>query len=157
MSPKSLLRAHSPSPLRDLAEGEFQRIIPDVGGRDPEKVKRVLLCSGKVYYDLATAREQKKRADVAIIRLEQLYPLRATELQEVLAPYGDGTDLVWVQEEPWNMGAWYTLNARIPNKIVGRLTLRCVARAESASPATGSHAAHVYEQQKLIEEAFEGL
>jgi 2-oxoglutarate dehydrogenase E1 component len=155
MSPKSLLRAHTPSPLRELSEGRFQRVIPDVGGRDAAGVRRVLLCSGKVYYDLAAAREERKRDDVAIVRIEQLYPLRAEELREALAPYAKA-ELVWVQEEPWNMGPWFSFQSRFTRMFEGR-ALRCVSRVESASPATGSHAAHVYEQRKLIEEAFDGL
>lgn len=91
---------------------------------------------------------------MAIIRLEQLYPLRESEIRETLAPYTDGTDLVWVQEEPYNSGAWYFINARLPQMIDHRLPLRCVSRAESASPATGSKKASDLEQQQLIEEAF---
>ena len=153
MTPKSLLRApEASSTLDELATGSFQRIIPDTSGTDPKKVRRVVLCSGKVYYDLAKARKEKNISDVHIIRLEQLYPLRASELNAVLAPYGKKTELVWVQEEPYNMGAFYTLNAMLPN-LIGR-SIRGIARAESASPATGSLASHKLEQQALIEETF---
>jgi 2-oxoglutarate dehydrogenase E1 component len=113
----------------------------------------VLLCSGKVYYDLAAARDVLKKNDVAIIRFEQLYPLQPAHVNEVLKPYKKGTDLVWVQEEPWNSGSWYFMNARLPRMLDGKFSLRCVSRAESASPATGSHAAHKLEQERLIEEA----
>jgi len=149
MTPKSLLRHKlAVSTLKDLAEGGFQRIIPD-GEVTARKVKRVLLCSGKVYYDLYAAREAKKRDDVAIVRIEQLYPLSAEELENVLEPYGQGAKLVWVQEEPFNMGAWYYLRARYSLRRIA-----CVSRVESASPATGSAAAHKYEQQLLMDQAF---
>ena len=132
----------------------FQRIIPD-RLVDPERVRRVILCSGKVYYDLLTTRTAAKRDDIALIRVEQLYPLQPQHVLEVLKPYKPGTDLVWVQEEPWNSGGWYYINARLPPMLNGRFPLRCVARVESASPATGSHAAHKLEQERLIAEALE--
>jgi 2-oxoglutarate dehydrogenase E1 component len=155
MSPKSLLRSPAAvSSLDDLATGEFQRIIPDVANLDAKKVRRVLLCSGKVYYDLAHARTELKRDDVAIIRVEQLYPLRKGELENILAPYKDGTQVVWVQEEPWNMGAWYYMQARLPEFLGKRFPLSCVSRHESASPATGSLSAHKVEQARLVEQAF---
>jgi 2-oxoglutarate dehydrogenase E1 component len=115
----------------------------------------VILCSGKVYYDLLAARTNAKRTDIALIRVEQLYPLQAQHVLEVLKPYKKGTDLVWVQEEPWNSGAWFYMNARMPAMLNGRFSLRCVSRVESASPATGSHAAHKLEQERLIAEALE--
>ncbi|UJR81811.1 2-oxoglutarate dehydrogenase E1 component [Sandaracinus amylolyticus] len=157
MSPKSLFRsAEATCTLDDLANGSFQRIIGDAEIA-PKKAKRVILCSGKVYYDLAQHRHKLGRDDVAIIRLEQLYPLRPEEIRDVLSGYADGTDLVWVQEEPFNSGAWYFLNARLPSMIEYRLPLRCVSRVESASPATGSGKAHALEQQQLIEEAFANI
>jgi 2-oxoglutarate dehydrogenase E1 component len=143
-----LRHKHAVSTLRDLAEGEFQRIIPDtdVG---PKAVKRVLLCSGKVYYDLLAAREAKKRNDVAIVRLEQLYPLSNEEVLATVDRYAQGAKLIWVQEEPFNMGAWWYLRARFSLR---RIT--CVSRPESASPATGSASSHKYEQQLLVDQAF---
>jgi 2-oxoglutarate dehydrogenase E1 component len=159
MSPKSLLRSPlATSSMQDLATGSsFQRIIPDGAGLEPERVKRVLLCSGKVYYDLVTAREERKREDVAIVRVEQLYPLRKGELDRILKPYADGTEVIWVQEEPWNMGAWYYMQARLPGMLGKRFALSCVSRPESASPATGSMSAHKLEQAHLIERAFANL
>jgi 2-oxoglutarate dehydrogenase E1 component len=157
MSPKSLLRAEkAASSLADLAEGTFQRIIPE---RDvpPKKAKRVLFCSGKVYYDLVKGREERGRDDVAIVRLEQLYPIRVQELRDLFAEYADGTDLVWVQEEPFNSGAWYFINAHLPQMLGHRFDLRCVSRPPSASPATGSKEAHKLEQQQLVDDAFAGL
>jgi 2-oxoglutarate dehydrogenase E1 component len=162
MSPKSLLRL-SFSSLDEFATGGFQRIIADSGvvatpegplPVDPAKVDRVLLCSGKLYYELEAARAARKATNVAIVRIEQLYPLSQADLERVLAPYAAGTQLVWVQEEPWNMGAWYFLNARLSEMLKGRFPLVCVARAESASPATGSPASHKIEQAMLIDEAF---
>jgi 2-oxoglutarate dehydrogenase E1 component len=154
MTPKSLLRAtQARGTLDELANGSFQRIIPDLE-TDPKKVKRVLLCSGKVYYDLAHARQKRGEGDTAIIRLEQLYPIRKAELQEVLAPYGEKTDLVWVQEEPWNMGAWLYILARVPDLLDHKYQLRSISRPPSASPATGSKAAHDLEQHRIVDEAF---
>ncbi|WXA88271.1 2-oxoglutarate dehydrogenase E1 component [Pendulispora rubella] len=152
-TPKSLLRhPEAISTVDDLATGSFQRVIPDASV-DPKQTKRVLLCTGKVYYDLVKTRRDLKRDDVAIVRLEQLYPLNVT-LKEALAPYPDGTPLVWVQEEPRNMGAWYFLNARLREFITDRLPLSLVSRVESASPATGSKASHDLEQRMLMDAAF---
>jgi 2-oxoglutarate dehydrogenase E1 component len=160
MTPKSMLRVaatskgpHRPvSTIRDLAEGRFQRIIPD-SSVDPAEVKRILLCSGKVYYDLAIARDERQMKDVAIIRMEQLYPWNE-ELSAAFAPYKDGTKLVWVQEEPRNYGGWYYITSNLPAALHHRFPLSCVARAPSASPATGSRAAHLLEQKMLIDEAY---
>jgi 2-oxoglutarate dehydrogenase E1 component len=152
MTPKSLLRhKEAVSPLSEFSNGKFHRVIAD--DLDPAKVKRVLLCSGKVYYDLLDARRKLNREDVAIVRLEQLYPLNQ-ELVNALEPYKDGTPLVWVQEEPSNMGAWYFVNARLRDVIGERLPLTLASRVESASPATGSKASHYLEQKMLIEVAF---
>lgn len=160
-TPKSLLRVaatskglHRPvSTLKDLAEGRFHRVLGDSSGVDPADIRKILLCSGKVYYDLAIAREQRGARDVAILRLEQLFPLNE-ELIQALAPYKDGTRLVWVQEEPRNYGSWYFINANLPELLSHRLPLSCVARAPSASPATGSKASHLLEQKMLVDEAF---
>ena len=155
MSPKSLLRhRRAVSTMDELASGSFQRIIPDDLPVDPKTVTRVLLCSGKIYYSLLERREREGRDDVAILRVEQLYPLRAKELQERLAPYARDVDLVWVQEEPWNMGAWFFMRARLPEILGSETPLRCVARPESASPATGSGASHKLEQEMLLAEVF---
>ncbi|MCL2447421.1 MAG: 2-oxoglutarate dehydrogenase E1 component [Polyangiaceae bacterium] len=152
-TPKSLLRhADAVSTIDQIAEGSFQRVIPDESV-DPSRVSRILLCSGKVYYDLAAERQRRSRNDVAIVRLEQYYPL-SDALTQALAPYREGTPVVWVQEEPRNMGAWYFLNARQREIFGGRHPLSLASRAESASPATGSKAAHDLEQKMLIDEAF---
>jgi len=152
-TPKSLLRhKEATSTTADLANGSFQRVIPDAES-DPKQVKRVLLCTGKVYYDLVAHRRELKRDDVAIVRLEQLYPVGA-ELIQALAVYADGTRLFWVQEEPRNMGPCYFLNSNLRNIIGDRLPLSVVARAAAASPATGSKASHELEQKRLLDEAF---
>jgi 2-oxoglutarate dehydrogenase E1 component len=154
LTPKSLLRhRRCVSSLDDLATGGFLRIIPD-NDVAPQRVKRIVLCSGKIYYDILERREELERSDVAIVRMEQLYPIRPEEIREALAPYPDGTDLVWAQEEPWNMGAWFFIRARLPEIIGARFTVRCIARPESASPATGSGAAHKLEQKILLDSIF---
>jgi 2-oxoglutarate dehydrogenase E1 component len=158
MTPKSLLRhPDATSTLDELATGEWKRVIPDDwSGSSEEKakgVKRILLTSGKVFYDLHRARAERKRTDVAIVRLEQYYPL-SDLLMKTLEAYAPGTDLVWVQEEPSNMGAWYFLKACLPERLRGRFPLRIVSRPESASPATGSKASHELEQRVLVDTAF---
>jgi len=155
MSPKSLFRSpHSASSLEELATGSFQRLIGDREA-PPKKVRRVLCCSGKLYYELAEHRKREGREDVAIVRFEQLYPLRESDVRDALSAYDAGTEIVWVQEEPFNSGAWYFMNARLPALLDPRFApLRSVARPESASPATGSPGAHEIEQKQLIEEAF---
>ena len=160
LTPKSMLRVaatssgpHRPvSTIQDLCEGRFLRVIPDQADVDPGDVRKVLLCSGKVYYDLAAARDARKIRDVAIIRIEQLFPFNE-ELHAAVAAYKDGTKLVWVQEEPKNYGAWYYMNANLPEALHGRFPVSCVARAPSSSPATGSRASHLLEQKMLIDEA----
>lgn len=155
MTPKSGLRTYTSS-LDELVNGSFQKLIgdPDV---DPAKVKRVLLCSGKVYYDLLKERTDRGTDDVAIVRLEQIYPYPHAELMEELERYPNLQRLVWVQEEPWNMGAWFYLRAREhASRKALPVPLECVARPESASPATGSNTAHKIEQRNLIEQAFQG-
>lgn len=151
MTPKSKLREHNAT-IDDFVSGSFQRVIGDPHVV-PEDVKKVLLCSGRVYFDLAAMRQKLGRTDIAIVRLEQLYPL-SDDLEKALAPYRDGTPLVWVQDEPFNMGAWYFLNARLPSLLGDRLPLSYVSRAEHATPATGSHASHQLEQKWLLEAAF---
>lgn len=155
MSPKSLLRNPlAASPLSDFTHGEFKRIIPDTSV-SPKKTSRILLCSGKIYFDLVEHRTKTNRDDVAIVRLEQLYPIREQELQATMAPYTAGTEIVWVQEEPWNSGAWFFLNARLPKLLDNRHPISVVSRAESASPATGSSKAHKIEQEQLVQSAFQ--
>ncbi|PWH05371.1 multifunctional oxoglutarate decarboxylase/oxoglutarate dehydrogenase thiamine pyrophosphate-binding subunit/dihydrolipoyllysine-residue succinyltransferase subunit [Brachybacterium endophyticum] len=151
-TPKSMLRHKAAvSSLEDFTEGTFQPVIPDTTV-DPSKVTRVLLTSGKVYWDLEAARRSQGIEDVAIVRLEQYYPLPAEELQEVLSAYPDA-QLVWVQDEPQNQGAWGFMALNFP-AAVGR-TLQVVARPASASPATGSAKNHKVEQEHLVAQALQ--
>lgn len=155
MTPKSLLRLpEATSSLQELATGHFQRIVPDTLPRPANEVKRVLLCSGKLYYELAAHREETKRTDVAILRLEQLYPLRKETLETALVSYADGTPLLWVQEEPANMGAWVFMRMRFGEVLSARFSFAGVTRPPSASPAAGSHRRHKQEQSELIAQAF---
>ncbi len=149
LTPKSLLRhPQAVSALSECAQGGFQWVLPDAAGA--QEAKRVLLCSGKVYYELAA----HKRKDVAIIRLEQLYPLSVKRLAAALPQCSASTPAFWVQEEPENMGAWRFLCARFGATLCGRLPFQLVSRPESASPATGSAGAHKLEQEQLIQRAF---
>lgn len=155
MTPKSLLRhPEAVSTLEDFSERGFQRIIPDDYCK-PEAVDRVLLCTGKLYYELTSARAILEAGNVAIVRIEQLYPLRTTDLEDALGQYADGTRVVWVQEEPHNMGAWRFLRIHLGDTLLGRMPFSGLTRPESASPATGSSASHRMEQELLIEQAFE--
>jgi len=149
MSPKSLLRhPKAVSSLAELAAGTFQRVIPDP---EAEGANRILLCSGKVYYDLLAERGDAR--DTAIVRLEQLYPLSERELQAALTPYPADAPVVWVQEEPENMGAWRTLRVGFGGRMFGR-PFSGVYRPAAASPATGSGSAHKLEQRDLLRAAF---
>jgi len=153
MTPKSLLRLKEcSSSLEDLAEGAFQRMIPD--SHTIAKPSRVLVCAGKIFYALARHREETKRDDVAIVRMEQFYPWHQDVLESALKPYPEGTPVTWVQEEPENMGAWEFLSRCLGHDIAGKWPLSHVSRPESASPATGSASAHKLEQDYLIKAAF---
>ncbi len=151
MSPKSLLRHRlSVSPLEEIIHGQFQSVIDEVDRMDKSKVTRILACSGKVYFDLLEARREHDIEDVAIIRLEQLYPFPKEEMQAILAQYPNAHELVWVQEEPRNQGAWsMLLSARHLRGCIGEhKELTCVARPYSASPAVGYASLHLEQQAK---------
>lgn len=155
MTPKSLLRhPRAVSSLDDLAQGRFRRILVDAAA-EREQIGRLLLCSGKLYYELMRMREELDRRDVAIVRLEQLYPLQDQELREALADCPAKTPVVWVQEEPVNMGAWRYLFARFGECLFGRWPFSVVGRPASASPATGWGSLHRAEQTKLMKAAFD--
>jgi 2-oxoglutarate dehydrogenase E1 component len=109
-----------------------------------------LLCTGKIYYELEQAREKMQRKDIAILRVEQLYPLPDETLQFALRQYKEGTPVIWVQEEPENMGAWHYFRVRFCEKMLGRYPFSGLTRPASASPATGSHSAHKKEQDQII-------
>ena len=155
MSPKSLLRhPKAISTLEELEKGQFQRILPD-SKPDRSGVTKVLWCTGKIYYELEQKREELGREDVAIIRLEQLYPLPDSFILDVMDCYPTNVECVFVQDEPENMGAWRHLRARFGETVLGRWAFRGVTRRASSSPATGSAAAHKIEQARLLERAFE--
>ncbi|MBP6658450.1 MAG: 2-oxoglutarate dehydrogenase E1 component, partial [Bacteroidia bacterium] len=149
-TPKSLLRhPRCTSSMNDLAKGNFEELIDD-SSADAAKVSRVIVCSGKVYYDLLEQKEKDQLNTVALIRMEQLYPFPVEKLNDIKAKYKNAKDWVWLQEEPVNMGAWsYIL--RMTN---GTMPFRVISRPESASPATGSYKAHEREQKELLAEAF---
>jgi 2-oxoglutarate dehydrogenase E1 component len=154
LTPKSLLRhPQAVSTLDECASGSWQKVIADV---DPNRahVEGVLLCSGKIYYELAKERDERKRQDVAILRMEQLYPLPLEDLRNALARYKDGTPLYWVQEEPENMGAWRFLLAKLGGELFDRWPFSGIYRRSSPSPATGSASAHRMEQRELLMQAF---
>ena len=154
ITPKSLLRhKECTSSLDDLATGCYQRALPEVDDIDPKKVKDVLLCSGKIYYELLHERRAKKRNDVAIIRVEQLYPFPGPELNVLLKPYKAATDLVWVQEEPKNQGGWDFVKPRIPAMLEKAWNLSYVGRDSSSAPAVGSAKLHGIQQRDLVDRA----
>jgi 2-oxoglutarate dehydrogenase E1 component len=143
------------SVLADLSRGGFRRTIPDQR-RAPRATSKVLLCTGKVYADLVRRREEGGHDDVAIVRLEQLYP-QDHGLAEALAAYPPETPLVWVQEEPRNYGPWYWVRANLADALhplARRVALTCVSRPARGSPATGSRSSHAMEQTKLVDDAF---
>lgn len=158
LTPKSLLRHPAVvSTLDEFTDGYFRKILPDTRPSQ-DQTDRILLCSGKIYYELAEKREQLKAANVAIVRIEQYYPLREEEILEALSDYKPGTDLAWVQEEPTNMGAWSFFKVRFGDSLEEKgFRLRRLSRVESASPSTGSASAHKLEQDELIEACFANL
>ena len=152
LTPKSLLRhPQCTSSLEECTSGRFQRVLPDQ--RSNPDVQRILLCSGKLYYELEEARERLEQDDIAVIRVEQLYPFPDSQLAAALQPYADGTPTYWVQEEPENMGAWYYVRVRFGNSLFGRFPFEGISRPASASPATGSASSHRLEQAELIRKA----
>ena len=158
LTPKSLLRHKlAVSTLEDLAEGSFQTVIPEIDSLDPAKVERLVLCGGKVYYDLLEKRRAEGREDIAIVRIEQLYPFPEDDLVEILAPYTNLKHAVWCQEEPMNQGAWYSSQHHM-RRILGRhnkaLVLEYAGRDASAAPACGYASKHAEQQEKLLQDAF---
>ncbi|UCE90025.1 MAG: 2-oxoglutarate dehydrogenase E1 component [Pseudomonadota bacterium] len=154
MTPKSLLRHRlATSTLDDVTSGAFQEVIPEFDELDDSKVRRVVLCSGKVYYDLLDKRRADGRVDVAIIRIEQLYPFPEEELAAQLARYPRAKVFIWCQEEPKNQGAWYTSQHHMRNAIGERGPLYYAGRALSAAPAVGYPARHLEQQHQLVKDA----
>jgi 2-oxoglutarate dehydrogenase E1 component len=154
MSPKSLLRHKlATSTLEELTEGSFQPLIQESDDIDPKKVTRMVVCSGKVYYDLLEERRTNKLNHVAILRAEQLYPFPIEELHDSFAQYPKLKQLVWCQEEPMNQGAWYQIRHRFFDLLSKKLELSYAGRPMSASPAVGQFSLHVEQQQQLIHTA----
>jgi 2-oxoglutarate dehydrogenase E1 component len=158
ITPKSLLRhKEAISSLEDLSEGSFQTVIGDNNILDPKKVKRVIMCSGKVYYDLLDYQQKNEIQDMAIIRIEQLYPFPSDDLKEILMVYPKIEDVIWCQEEPQNQGAWYSTQhrmRRVLKQIDAKIYLRYAGRKSSAAPAAGYISVHVEEQNALVNKAF---
>jgi 2-oxoglutarate dehydrogenase E1 component len=157
MSPKSLLRhKESVSSLEEMAEGSFQVVIDETDGFEPESIKRLIVCSGKVYYDLRKERRERELEDIAIIRMEQLYPFPHDEFSNCLAQYKNLESIMWCQEEPMNQGAWYSSQHHIRRAISEHFPtvyLQYVGRDASASVAAGYPALHLSQQKKFIDEA----
>ena len=154
-TPKSLLRhKDAASPLTEFTKGSFQTIIPDQKALKGDKVKRVVACSGKVYYDLAKKREEKGSDDVAIVRVEQLYPFPHKAFATELKKYPNATEVVWTQDEPQNQGAWFFVQHYIHENMLDGQKLGYSGRAASASPAVGYSHLHQEQQKALVEGAF---
>ncbi|MCA6062638.1 2-oxoglutarate dehydrogenase E1 component [Thalassolituus marinus] len=157
MSPKSLLRHKlATSTIEELAQGRFRTVIDEIDELNPEKVDRILLCSGKVYYDLLERRRAEEIDNVAIVRIEQLYPFPAKQLAKILSKYVNVKQVFWTQEEPMNMGAWYSSQhhmRRVLNELNPSLHLEYAGRDASASPAAGYMALHIQQLEQLIRDA----
>jgi 2-oxoglutarate dehydrogenase E1 component len=155
IAPKSLLRHRlAVSSLEDLSTGSFQQIIPEIDELNSDDVKRIILCSGKVFYDLLEKRRKDERNDVAIIRIEQLYPFPKDELQQELERYRHAEQLIWCQEEPMNQGAWYSSQHNMQAILSNNLSLSYAGRPSSAAPAVGNVALHIKELHAFLDEAF---
>jgi multifunctional 2-oxoglutarate metabolism enzyme len=155
MTPKSLLRLpQAASRLEELSGGRWQPVLDDpaVSGKR-ERVKRVVLCSGKLYYELAAEAAKLGETRPAVVRVEQLYSFPEQELRDLLGQYPGLSELIWAQEEPRNMGAWLFLEDRLKELLPANVKLRYVGRPERASPAEGYPAAHTSEQRRIVEEA----
>ncbi|MFM9076386.1 MAG: hypothetical protein ACKORJ_12605 [Bacteroidota bacterium] len=146
-SPKSLLRHPGvASPLTEFTEGSFREVIDDASA-EPGKVKRLVLCTGKLFYELQEARDKKKLKNVALVRIEQLFPFPEKQVAAIFKKY-KGADVVWAQEEPLNMGYWSFMVRMLPET-----RMKLVSRKASASPATGYNKIHKIEQETIINEA----
>jgi 2-oxoglutarate decarboxylase len=154
MTPKSLLRLPAASSSLDqLTSRGFYPLIDDAEVGDPKAIERIVLCSGKVFYDLNEARKKGGESRIAIIRVEQFYPFPLTAVKDALAKYSNAKDFVWCQEEPKNMGAWTFMEGKFEDRVPGGDLLRYISRAESPSPGTGNYSVHVQEQERLVQEA----
>jgi len=155
MTPKSLLRRKEAAvSIKALADGSFQPVIGEVDGLEPKAVRRLVVCCGKVYYDLLAARREHRHDDIAIIRVEQLYPFPHKQFAAVIKQYPNASEVVWCQEEPQNQGAWYQSGHYLEANMRPQQKLFYAGRPASASPATGYLAKHNEEQKALVEQAF---
>jgi len=156
MTPKSLLRHKmSVSPLAALTAGHFHPIIPEVEALEAEAVTRIVFCSGKVYFELLESRELNARRNVAIVRIEQLYPFPVDEYAAIIASYPNANKIVWCQEEPQNQGAWYQIRHRLQTPLGADRTLYYAGRDSAAAPASGLFKLHLQQQQALVEAALD--
>ena len=154
MTPKSLLRHKmAVSPLTGLSDGQFDLLIPEVEDIAANRTRRIVFCSGKVYYDLLEARQVHGIADVAIVRIEQLYPFPVPEFAALLKEYAHVNEIVWCQEEPENQGAWYQIRHRLQEPLQDHQQLYYAGRAGAAAPASGIFKVHLQQQQALVEAA----
>jgi 2-oxoglutarate dehydrogenase E1 component len=155
MTPKSLLRLpEARSAKQEFISGKFQEIIDDESINKNQKIERVILSSGKVYYDLVKYRSANNIQNVPIVRVEQFYPYNSRKFKEIFSKYSDSKKIVWVQEEPKNMGAWNFMSLRLFEDLAEGQKLYYSGRPEGASPAVGSSKQSVQQQRTLIEEAF---
>lgn len=154
MTPKSLLRHKlCVSPVKDFTEGTFRTVLGDVDPIEPGNVRRVILCTGKIFYDLLVARRERGIDDIVLIRVEQLYPFPEKELQAVIEAYPQRCEIMWAQEEPWNMGAWPEMFRRLLRLVGTERPILYAGRRAAASPATGSYKVHQSEEQEVIDAA----
>ena len=154
-TPKSLLRhPKAVSTIHELTSGGFRELMDDPGPLEVDNVSRIVFCSGKIYYDLLAAREERKTGQIALVRLEQIYPFAHSMVKDILLRYPLNAEVIWAQEEPRNMGPWRFVREQIQPLLDDTAReLRYVGRSESASPATGSHKRHLQEQAEILDEA----
>jgi len=155
MSPKSLLRhPQAVSSLPELTDGGFRMTLDDP--RPPSATRRLVVCSGKIFYALDAARREKQRDDVALVRVEQLYPFPTDEVRTLLERHASATEVCWVQEEPANQGAWWFVRPLLSPLLRPDVRFSYIGRVEAAGVATGSHTIHTAEEQAILEQALEG-
>ena len=156
MTPKSLLRNKlCVSTLDDLTHGQFSWVLPEIDELQSDKVRRVIICSGKVYYELLDARRLGRIHDIAILRIEQVYPFPGEQLDALLEQYKNSDELIWCQEEPKNQGSWDFIKLRIPAFLNKRWQLDYAGREPSSAPAVGSAKLHAKQQQDIINNALD--
>ena len=143
------------SSVSALTDNSFELVMDDADAGAAGAVRRLILCTGKLFYDLTTHRREHRVEGVALVRIEQLYPYPRRRIAEILERYDQATDIVWAQEEPANMGAWTFIHSRISDQLRGGRSIQFVGRPRSASPASGSHKRHLAEQEWLVGRVFE--